>query len=131
MSRVVKVLSAKVPVEEYDLLLAEAEGGGKSISDYLRQVVNDRHKYGQLVADLEAIIAGSNAELSESISVTIRQELRQYKEELKSHHEAVKGFQELTTTTLEAQNKTLDMVRQLAVNNGKGLSQLLGLKGGN
>jgi len=89
VEKATKVIGAKVTDSLYETLLAEAKETGKSISDYLRQVVDDRHKCDQLLTDIEAIIERSNVEQSASISVKLGQELKHYRDDLRAQYAVI------------------------------------------
>lgn len=125
MSKATKVIGAKIPEKMYLSLQAEAEGKGKSVSDFLREILTEREELKHLKADIEALIAGHNADLTEAIGVIVRAEMRGYQDELKASRKETRAFQEETAATLAQHGKALEFYLEKLQNLHKGVVQIL------
>lgn len=117
MSKITKVLSAKVPAEEYDKVQAEAERRGCKVSDQVRDILAEWGQYNKLIAELktaiEGIVAEGNTDLTEALTVIVRAELRTYRDELKALKEETEAIK---TGTIREMGHRLNVLRDTFLN---------------
>lgn len=122
-----KVVSTKLPADKLDLLVAEAERSGRSVSDHLRVILAEHKELADLRADLEAMLDTVHVELSAALTERVVTELRQLKEGLKEEINAGREDQlkvimarlDKQETTLDGVAKQLNLIATVLVNGGR------------
>lgn len=120
-----KHVAARLTPDEYAIFTAEAELRGQTAADYLRELIRNRDFTLTLKPDLEALISSGVSELAASVDVSVRQELRQYRDEMRAQAEGVKVLREELKESKEAQQKMLETLDMKISAIGKGIHKVL------